>query len=273
MLRVFAILFSLVFPDVVCAQGKPAKKPEKLTKPAQFKVKKMGEPVSYLGHYTGATDIPKSELLKIDSVKIKYCFNLPTEFPVLRYRFSGIVDGQYYSIGVAGCRITKEIKAILLRVTNGDKIRFTGIVALRKDSSRANYRDISLKIIDKSDTNLITYKLKNKVPEPDLFSVKKQLPGKISRFDLLFMDQIFVKCDCKIPSYNTEFSVLEFDLKTTVKGYKVYYTAKGPDLTEEMLEAIHHTQSGTKIHIQNIKVRTGDGVVGYLSPRTFKVIP
>jgi len=272
MLRAIAILLSLVIPPVVCAQTKPGQKKNKPTKPATFKVIKIGEPVSYLGHYCGTVEIQKAELVKIDSLRIKYCFNVPSEFTILKYKFSAFVDGQYFSYAAKGCALTPEIKNVLERTRNGDKIKFTGIVAVASDSSSKIFQDIVIKVLEKRDTNLITYKLKNKIPEPGLFSVRKKLPTKISKLEIMFFDQLKAKCDCKLDAYNAEFHVIAFDLRTTVKGYKVYFSAKGSDLTQEMREALLNIKTGTKFHIENIRVKTPDGIVGYLSPRTFKVI-
>ncbi len=276
MLRVLAIFLFSSLPAVLCAQDNDKKKANTVKKPAKFKVIKLSEPVPYLGKFTGNNEIQKTELLKADSIQIKHCFNLPSDFAVLRYRFSAMINGQYFSYTASGPRLTREIKDALAQVVNGTKIKFSAIAGIKKnkkDTVREKFDDIVLKVIDNTDTSLITYKLKNKIPEPGLFSIKKQLPQKVSKFDLLFVDQLFVKCDCKIPSLSTEFSVIAFDLHAYHLGNKMIYSTYGPDLTREMRDALAHAKSGTKFRIENIQVRTADGIVGYLIPRTFKVIP
>jgi len=276
MLRVLTIFLFSTFPALVCAQEEDKKKAEAAKKPARFKVVKLTEPNAFLGKYNGNAEIPKSELLKADSVQVKHCFNLPSEYVVNRFRLSTFFNGQYFSYLVRGCRLTTEIKSLLVKTVGGTKIRIYGIVAAKKtkrDSLRKDFDEINLQVLDDTDTNLITYKLKNKIPEPGLFSIKKQLPNKVTRLDLMFVDQLLVKCDCKIPSLSTRFSVMSFEMKAYHQGNNTIYTTHGADLTEEMRDALVHAKTGTKFKIEKIQVRTADGVVGYLRPRTFKVIP
>ena len=271
MIRALAIFFSFLTPWTACAQSKEKKYPRP-KKPATFTVIKMGEPVAYIGNYCGTTDIHKAELLKEDSLKIKYCFNLPSEFRVLKYKFSGYIGGQYVSYSVKGCLLTPEIKAALNKTVNGDKIKFSGIFAGSRDNINKRYDDLIIKVLEKKDTSLLTYKLNHKIPEPALFSMKNQLPDMVTRLELMFVEQLLVKCDCLIPSLSSRFQVLSFNLKTYLNGYKMIFSARGSDITEEMRMALTHAKTGTKIYIEKIRVKTDSGVVGYLSPRAFKVI-
>jgi len=279
MFRVFAIFLFSTLPAVLYAQTNDPDKKKKaktLKEPAKFKVVQLGLPLAHLGKYATNTEVQKTELLKCDSLQIKHCFNLPSEYAVRRYRFSAFVDGQYFSYSVRGSRLTKEIKQVLAKTGNGTKIKFgmiEGVKKDKKDSLRKDFEEIVIKVLDNTDTSLITYKLKNRIPEPGLFSIKKQLPSKVTRLDLLFVDQLLVKCDCKIPSLSTEFHVVAFDLRAYHKGNKMVYSTRGSDLTEEMRDALIHAQTGTKFRIENIQVKTSDGLSGYLMPRTFKVIP
>jgi hypothetical protein len=271
MLRAIAILLVVVTPAVVCAQNSEQAK-KKIKKAATFKIIRLGNPVAYFGNYCGTSEISKAELLKIDTLKIKYCFNLPSEYVVTKYKFSATVGGQHYVIVVKDCRITSEIKNVLFQATSDTKIKFSGIIAERKETEKTSFDDIVIKVAERKDTSLITYKLQNKIPEPDLFSIQKQLPQKVSRLELMFVDQLLVKCDCKIPSFSTQFSVVAFELKTIVDGNKRIFSADGSNLTGEMRQALQMAKTGTKFHLEKIKVKTNDGVVGYLSPRSFRVI-
>jgi len=279
MFRVFAIFLFSTLPAVFCAQNSDPDKKKKtktVKEPAKFKVVNLGAPLAHLGKYAHNAEIQKSELLKCDSLQIKHCFNLPSDYAVTRYRFSAFVEGQYYSYTVRGCRLTNEIKKVLAKTVNGSKVRFTmieGVKKVKKDSARKDFDEVALKVLDNTDTSLITYKLKNRIPEPGLFSVKKQLPSKLTRLDLLFVDQLLVKCDCKIPALSTQFHVVAFDLRAYHNGNKMVYSTRGSDLTAEMRDALKHAKTGTKFRIENIQVKTSDGLSGYLIPRTFKVIP
>lgn len=275
MVKALAIFLFSTLPGILCAQENNKKKSTQ-KKPTEFKVIKLNEPEVYLGKYGHNAEALKSELLKVDSVQIKHCFNLRALYRVSRFRCAIVTNGQYKAVTVQGCRVTQEIRKLIEEANPGDKIRIgrvMGIKKERKDSSRKYFEEISIKILDDTDTNLITYKLKNKIPEPGIFSIKKQLPSKVTRLDLLFVDQLFVKCDCQVPALSTEFKVLAFDLKAYHNGSKMTYSSTGSDLTNEMRDALIHAQTGTKFHIEKIQVKTADGLVGYLRPRTFKVIP
>ncbi len=270
MIRTISIFLSFLISHMLHAQTKSSY--GKIKKAPAFKVRNLGEPITYLGNYCGNTNMNRSELLNCDSLKIKYCFNLPADYIVTRYRFSCFSDGQFYSFVVNSCRLTTEIKQVLWRVEPGTKIKFTGIIGQRRDSTKKSFQDLIIRVHESTDTSLITYKLDNKIPEPALFSVKSQLEPKVTRLELQFVDQLFVKCDCLVPTYATNFKVVSFDLRTTYNGYKMIYTAKGADLTEEMRSALQHAKTGTKFHIEKIRVRSDSGITGYLSPRSFKVI-
>lgn len=277
---VFIFLFSSL-PALLCAQkDSPAddkkRKARTVKEPAKYKVVKLGDPVVYLGKYTHNSHVNKSALLVCDTVSIKYCFNLPSEFQLVRFRLSAFIGNKYYYFSARGGRLTAEMKKLIAMSVNGTQVRIGGVRAYKKtkrDTLFKDFDDVVLKVVDDTDTSLITYKLKNKIPEPELYSVKSQLPSKVTRLDLMFVDQLLVKCDCKVPSLSTQFRVLGFDLRAYYNGDRMVYSAKGCDLTEEMRNALIHAKSGTKFRIENIKVSTADGLSGYLRPRTFKVIP
>lgn len=281
MFRVIAIFLFSTLPALLCAQkdtaGDDKKKKARTTKePVKFKVVKLGEPVVYLGKYTHLNEVPKSELLRCDSISIKHCFNLPSEYRVVRFRFSAVVNGKYYYYASRGCTLTAEMKDVLAKCTTGTQIKIRGVMGAKKarrDTLFRDFDDVVLKVLDNTDTSLLTYKLKNRIPEPELFSIKSHLPGKVTRLDLMFVDQLLVKCDCMIPSLSTEFRVVGFELKAYHNGNRMIYTARGSDLTEEMRDALIHAKAGAKFQIENIRVKTSDGLSGYLRPRTFKVIP
>jgi hypothetical protein len=280
MFRVAFIFLFSTLPALLCAQKDDAddkkKKAKTVKEPARFKVVKLGEPVVYFGKYTHNNEVQKTELAKCDTVSVKYCFNLPSEFRVLRFRMSACVGNKYYYFTARGNTLTPEMKELLGKLENGCCVKIRGVVAAKKTKRDSLFRDfgeITLKVFDNADTSLITYKLKNKIPEPDLFSVKSQLPSKVTRLDLMFVDQLLVKCDCKVPALSTEFRVVGFDLRAYHNGDRMVYTAKGSDLTQEMRDALIHAKTGTKFRIENIRVKTADGLSGYLRPRTFKVIP
>lgn len=275
MVRALAIFLFSTLPGMLCAQENEKKKAAQ-KKPSEFKVIKLNEPEVYLGKYGHNAEALKSELLKIDSVQIKHCFNLRSIYRVNRFRFAVVTNGQYKAVIVQGCRLNQEIKKLIEEANPGDKIRIGRVQGTKKekrDSSRKNFEEISIKVLDDADTSLITYKLKNKIPEPGIFSIKSQLPSKVTRLDLMFVDQLFVRCDCQIPALCTEFKVMAFDLKAYHNGSRMTYSSTGSDLTNEMRDALVHAHTGTKFHIEKIQVKTADGVVGYLRPRTFKVIP
>ncbi len=276
MFRVFSIFLFSTLPSILCAQHEDKKKPPTVKEPTKFKVVDLKEPLPHLGKYADNNEVSKTELLKCDSLQIKHCFNLPSQYTVTRFRFSALVEGEYHSYMVKGCRLTPQIKDVLERTTTGTKIKFSGIIAqkkVKKDTVSSDFDDLVLKVFDDTDTNLITYKLKNQIPEPGLYSIKHQLPSKVTHLDLMFVDELYVKCDCKIPSLRTEFRVVAFDLMAYCNGYKMVYSAKGSSLTPEMREELAHAKTGMKFRIQNIRVKTVDGLSGYLRPRTFKVIP
>lgn len=275
MFRVFAIFLFSTLPAILCAQND--KKKEKSTRePAKIKVVKLNEPQAHIGKYANNTEVQKSELLKCDSLQIKHCFNLPADYVVSRFRFSAFIKGQYVSYLVRSGKLSAEVKKAIAEADHGTQIKFRTITAWRKvknDTVQKEFPDVVMKVIDDTDTSLITYKLKNRIPEPGLFSLKKQLPPKVTRLDLLFVDQLIVKCDCKVPALSTEFEVEGFDLRAYHNGNRMVYSTSGSDLTQEMRDALAHAKTGTRFCIENIRVRTADGLTGYLRPRTFKVIP
>lgn len=276
MFRVLAIFLFSTLPAMLCAQNDEKKKNSTEKKPTKFKVVKLSEPAAFLGKYTHNKDAQKTELLKVDSVQLMHCFNLPSEYKMYRFRFSAFVDGQYYSYSTRGGRLTYEMKEVISRAGTGTQIKIsaiTGYKKVKRDTVKQEFPDIIIKVIDNTDTSLITYKLKNRIPEPGLYSIKKELPNKVTRLDLMFVDQLLVKCNCDIPSLSTEFRVLAFVLKAYHNGNEMIYATRGSDLTEEMRDALVHAKSGTKFFIEQIQVCTIDGITGYLKPRAFKVIP
>ncbi|HXB40496.1 MAG TPA: hypothetical protein VNZ49_08135 [Bacteroidia bacterium] len=181
MIRVLAIFLFSTLPAVLCAQNDDKKKNSAIKKPARFKVVKLNDPVPFLGKYTHNNEAQKSELVKADTLQIKYCFNLPSELRVYRFRLSAIVNGLYYSYTTRGGLLTREMKDLLDKTVNGTKIKIStvGYKKVKNDTVKTDFTDICIKVIDNTDTSLITYKLKHKIPEPGLFSVKNNCPLRL----------------------------------------------------------------------------------------------
>jgi hypothetical protein len=164
------------------------------------------------------------------------------------------------------------MKKIISQVTNGSKVYFDCVNALAPDGSTKSYPGITIKIIAKVDTSLLAYKLNYKVGEPELYSFKYKLSWEIPNNKLSLIRRIEARCSCFAPDSVNDYKVLSFDLITDVRGKKDIYNAKGSSLTKEMYEALQHIPTSAKFRIEKIKVKTKDGIVGYLSPRTIKVI-
>lgn len=271
MSRIIQVFLTIFFPVFCCAQAAKSRKAKAVTQPATFHLGKLPDPIPYLDTYCSGAQVLRSEVSNLDSVQVKYCFKMPSNFRVVHYEISGTSKGQFFKYVCEGWKIGPVVKSLLAKVPIGSKIFIDKIRAIGPDGTRKNFPGLTLFVVDKLDTSNISYKMQHRVPEPDIFAFESKPLSKVSKYDILFMDQLDVKCNCMLPGYSN-FEVMSFDLEANMKGNKVIYSGTGPKFTDEMKDVLKSVKSGMKFYIQRVLVRADSNVVGYLSPRTFRVV-
>jgi len=114
------------------------------------------------------------------------------------------------------------------------------------------------------------YKFRIKrVPDPVIYVGSVKGDGFINRVQASYIKTVWVKLENF--DFDASFSVLSFDLSFAEKGGYKTYSAKGPNVTPEMAEALKGIESGDRIWFENVVVKGPDGSVRKVPGVTVKV--
>lgn len=257
------ILFIFFCVGGVWAQA-PAKKADvfKVTTP---------ESIAYFGKISSrANKVDKATILNCDTLKVSPCYSSPSTFRVIGFDLTCIIKGGAYVYAVNGAVASSEIKAAINKLVPGSKIFIDRVRISGKNFAEKIVPGITITIIEKLDTALLSYKLA--IEEPLLLVNGKRAPDEIPSLKLGSLGKLTVEDPCPYEFMKGNYEVLGFDLRIGSTSPKVYST-KGASLSQEMKAAVKKLNPGKEFCLENIRVKAPNGAIGTLQQHQIKILP
>lgn len=102
----------------------------------QFRVKRVPDPVAYVGNVKGDGIMTKAELDATGGVFARMeNFDFDLKFIVVSFELSTVADGKWKTLKANGPSMTPEMKLALRGVTSGDKVLFHTIIVKGPDGT------------------------------------------------------------------------------------------------------------------------------------------
>ena len=114
-----------------------------------FIIKRMPDPIPYIGKYSSNSYISKDELLKNSEINVSLNLPFDLKFEVISFSFTYNEDNNLITKKVTGNKFTKEIITVIKNLKAESKIYFEDIKAKGPDGAIRSLPQILIKLAEK----------------------------------------------------------------------------------------------------------------------------